>query len=299
MKQQELLLLISKYLSRFSEQVRILNKNGEFSINIHAENVLIKILNIVFKVDLENVNYSEGKNYNTIDLRDKRGNLSIQVTSTSNISKIKDTLKGYLKNGHYKNFKKLKVLILTGRQEKYSQGSFDKIVQNYFSFEGGQEIIDLSTIYVLLNQQNNLENILTVKELLESQFSDKLIPVKIIKIESFNELCKTLIPYFEENGNIFKKFGPNSGADSKYPLRRDLTLWYKSRREIILPNNVIISDYIREHKELIPGEYKRQFDSFLSHSYAFEKHCEDANFDYTEHQFPKDIIVILNDEFSK
>ena len=299
MKQQELLLLISKYLSRFSEQVKILNKNGEFSINIHAENVLIKILNIVFSVDLENVNYSEGKNYDTIDLRDKKGNLSIQVTATSSITKIKDTLEGYLKNEHYKNFKDLKVLILTGRQEKYSQEAFDKIVQPHFAFDGGQGIIDLSTIYLLLNKQNELAKILSVKELLESQFSDISTPEKIIEIDSFNKLCKILLPYFDENGNVFVKFGPNSGADSKEPLRWDLTLWYKSRREIILPNNVSISAFIREYKSLIPGEYIKVFDSFLSHSYAFEKHCEDANFDYTEHQFPKDIIKIINDECSK
>ena len=30
-------------LSRFKEQVEILNSNGEFSINIHAENILIGI----------------------------------------------------------------------------------------------------------------------------------------------------------------------------------------------------------------------------------------------------------------
>lgn len=299
MKQQELLILISKYLSRFSEQVKILNKNGEFSINVHAENVLIKILNIVFDVDLENVNYSEGKNYDTIDLRDKKDALSIQVTATSNITKIKDTLEGYLKNDHYKKFKDLKILILTGRQEKYRQEAFDKISQPHFSFDGGQAIIDLSTIYLLLNKQNDLSKILAVKELLESQFSDIATSEKVIEVESFNTLCKTLLPYFEENGNIFKQFGPNSGADSTEPLRWDLTLWYKVRREVILPNNIAISAFIREYKALIPEEHIMAFDKFLAHSYAFEKHCEDANFDYTEHQFPKEIMKILYDEVSK
>ena len=87
MKQLELLHLISKYLSRFTEQVKILNKNGEFSINIHAENVLIKALNIIYNSDFENMNYVEGKNYNTIDLRDKSNQMSIQITATSSIKK--------------------------------------------------------------------------------------------------------------------------------------------------------------------------------------------------------------------
>ena len=41
MNRQETLFRISQLLSRFTEQVKILNSNGEFSINIHAENILI------------------------------------------------------------------------------------------------------------------------------------------------------------------------------------------------------------------------------------------------------------------
>src|SRR5215203_1551950 len=195
MKQQELLLLISKYLSRFSEQVKILNKNGEFSINIHAENVLINILNIVFDGDFENVNYIEGKNYDTIDLRDKKGKYSVQVTATSAITKIKDTLGGYIKNEHYKNYKELKILVLTGRQEKYSQEAIDKIIHPHYVFDGGQGIIDLSTIYLLLNKQNDLTKILAVKELLQSQFSDVSPKEKVIEIDSFKKLCEVIFPY--------------------------------------------------------------------------------------------------------
>jgi predicted metal-dependent hydrolase len=98
MNQQDNLSLISKYLSRFKEQVKILNKNGEFSINIHAENILIKILNILFDASFENVNYIDGKNYDSIDLQDKSKKIGIQITATSTISKVKDTLKTYIKN---------------------------------------------------------------------------------------------------------------------------------------------------------------------------------------------------------
>ena len=71
MEQQKLLFRISQLLSRFSEQVRILNSNAEFSINIHAENILIDVLNVIFDCELENVNYEENKTYPSIDLRDK------------------------------------------------------------------------------------------------------------------------------------------------------------------------------------------------------------------------------------
>lgn len=53
MNQQKLLFRISQLLSRFTEQVKILNSNGEFSINIHAENILINILNIIYDCNLK------------------------------------------------------------------------------------------------------------------------------------------------------------------------------------------------------------------------------------------------------
>jgi len=294
MRQQEVLQAIAKYFSRFKEQVNILNANGEFAINIHAENVLIKILNIVFECNLENVNYVEGKNYDSIDLRDTNKGLSIQVTSTSNIKKIKDTLKGYTENEHYNVYSILKVLVLTGRQERYSQDSLDKIIEGKYSFKGSVDIIDFTTLYVLLNKQNDLSKMLAVKELLEAQFSDILEAGKYNDIQLFKDLCKAIKPYFEENGRIFKKFGPNSGADVKEPLRWNLTLWYKARREKLLPNNKIVSTLINEYVSLIPEEHKELFDEFQSHAYAFEKHCEDAGFDYTMYQFPKRIVDVIN-----
>ena len=237
MKQQELLFLISKYFSRFCEQVKILNANAEFSINIHAENVLIKILNIIYNSDFENVNYSEGKNYDSIDLRDKNCSFSIQITATSKIKKINDTLTTYLENGHQYTYKKLYILILTGRQEKYSQDSIDRVTGESFIFNQGTDVIDFSTLYLKLNEQNDLLKILAVKELLESQLSDTIQNYSIIQIDSFKILCETIFPYLVENGKIFIDFGPNSSADIKEELRWDLTLWYKSRRERILPNN--------------------------------------------------------------
>lgn len=294
MKQHQSLLSISRYLSRFSEQVKILNGNGEFSINAHAENVLIEILNIIYDCSFENVNYVEGKNYDSIDLRDRKGALAIQVTATSNIEKIKYTLKKYTDNEHYKNYKRLIVLILTGRQQKYSQESIDKITGKKIEFKQGKDIIDLTTLYVLLNSLS-LEKIISVETLLESQFSDKLQTDLTPDIKNFDELTQYLKPMFIENGKIFKEFGPNSGADIKEPLRWDLTLWYKARREKLLPNNSIIANTIKSNLEVIPDDKKAIFEKLLNHIYAFEKHCEDAEFDYSQYQFPKEIL----NEFEK
>lgn len=299
MKQQEYLGSITKYFSRFREQINLQNKNGEFSINIHSENVLIKILDIIFNLNFENLNYVEGKNYNSIDLGDKNGKMAIQVTATSGIEKIKDTLKAYVGNGHYKKYKELKILILTTRQEKYSQEAINKVTGPNYQFNEGRDIIDFTSLYVLLNKQNDLCKILAVKELLESQFSDTIVKFEEPAINSFKQLCEAILPSLKENESIFKRFGPNSGADVTEPLRWDLTLWYKARRERILPNNTNVSDLITAHQSLVPKEYIGVFEDFLAHSYAFEKHCEDANFDYSRYLFPKEIMKIVNEKGKK
>lgn len=293
MNQQELLLLISKYFSRFKEQIQILNSNSEFSINIHAENVLINILNVIYDCEFENVNYSENKNYDSIDLRDKSNKMSIQVTATSGITKIKNTLEKYIENKHHEVYDELKVLILTGRQKKYSQDSLDTIIQNHIPFKENTDVIDFSTLYVELNKQNDLSKILAVKELLEQQFSDTQTNPGVQKLDSFKKLCQAIKPFLEENNNIFINFGPNSGANSKGPLRRDLTLWYKSRRERILPNNKVISELLKVNKELIPSKHSETIAKFQNHVFAFEKHCEDALFDYSEYLFPQEFPELI------
>lgn len=304
MKQQELLQLITKYFSRFSEQVKIQNANSEFSINVHAENVLIQILNIIFDADFENTNYAENKNYASIDLRDRKEKFSIQVTATSNITKVKETLTTYIEKKHHKIFDKLIILVLTGRQNSYSKEAIDKVIEDNlnsdekdsFNFDEKSNIIDFTHLYVKLNEQNDLDKIQKIKDLLEKQFSDIPTKSEIVKVENFKDLCKNIYPLLKENGDVFKRYGPNSSANSKEPLRRDMSLWYESRKEKILPNNRIISDLIGSNKSIIPSENTKVFENFLAHSFAFQKHCENPNFDYSEHLFPNKFYEIIENE---
>jgi len=110
---------------------------------------------------------------------------------------------------------------------------------------------------------------------------------------SLKDLCQTIKPYLNENNNLFINFGPNSGANSKGPVRWDLTLWYKSRREIILPNNKIILELLDVNKDLIPTEHTKTVTKFKNHVFAFEKHCEDSLFDYSQHIFPQEFPQLI------
>ncbi len=197
MNQEKYLYRITQLLSRFKEQVKILSANSEFSINIHAENILIKILNLLYDCDLENTNYSEGKTYPSIDLRDKNGKVAFQITSTANLEKVKDTIKKFIKYDIYKDFDKLYIFIITNKQTKYDQDKINVETKGLFTFNKSQ-IHDRSDLYKKLNEKNDLDVIKQVHKLLEQQFSDKK------EFDKWDIYCKGLEEYDKYLINKFK-----------------------------------------------------------------------------------------------
>lgn len=117
--------------------------------------------------------------------------------------------------------------------------------------------------------------------------------------QSFQELCGRIRPLMEENGRVFADFGPNSGASSAEPARWELGLWERAKRELILPNNQKIAGLIRDGRDLLPAVHRTLFDAWLSHIYAFEKHCEDPTVDYRHHQFPAGVTSVVSMEAAR
>ena len=114
-------------------------------------------------------------------------------------------------------------------------------------------------------------------------------------ISEFYQLCQRILPLLIENNYVFKTFGPNSSAAETEPLRSDLTLWKQARIDYLLPNNEKIANLINDNKELIPENHKELFQKLLSHIYAFKKHVENENFDYSEFQFPIEVDKVIKD----
>src|SRR5690606_17862472 len=84
---------ITKYSSRFVEEVRGYNSISKYDINIHAENALIPILNVVFDLNLKNLNSTRNSNYPAIDLADSENSVSFHVPSTNTNIKVNETLR--------------------------------------------------------------------------------------------------------------------------------------------------------------------------------------------------------------
>lgn len=189
MNELELMQSISKYFARFSEQVKILNSNGEFSINIVAENLLVKILDIVYDLNLENLNHSDSGNYSAIDLLDKspERKISFQITSTPSIDKVKDCIHKYFSNGVYKDANTLNIYILTTKQRSYSADSIQNKIDEEinilikegvikekeeidFKFNSNVNILDKTDLYKKLSADNDLDKIINLEKLVKKQF---------------------------------------------------------------------------------------------------------------------------------
>ncbi|TNC67206.1 SMEK domain-containing protein [Rubellimicrobium roseum] len=121
MNRAELLNAITDYLTHLKVKVDLLNHLNLQDINIHAETFFRDLLNVALGHALVNINIIE-KNARAVDLGDEVERLAIQVTSTSDIGKIKHTYNGFVKGGLDSKYDRLVVLII-GEKKAYRESS--------------------------------------------------------------------------------------------------------------------------------------------------------------------------------
>lgn len=132
---------------------------------------------MLFETEFENVNYSGGKQYPSIDLRDKHRSeqnhksISIQVTSDESLRKVTDCLETFIKHHYDRDYDVLYIVMLVRKQNSYSKDAIDR-ARKGFPFDSKEHILDLSDLYKKLNERNDLNEIRTVLGYLESQFAD-------------------------------------------------------------------------------------------------------------------------------
>jgi hypothetical protein len=150
------------------------------------------------------------------------------------------------------------------------------------------------------DEYTKLYAFLTGQPLIERPPLGQVIPLRARRSAlpistSFEEMCARIKPLMKENARIFFDFGPNSGAAPEQKIvRYDLSLWKRNRANIA-SNNEQIRQIISSGKELIPGAYAVLFERWLSHIDAFAAHLEDDCIDYSEHQFPRDVVPVVEE----
>ena len=174
---------ISELMSRFRVEVENLNSLNLYDINIHAENVIIPILNSVYGMNFKNANL-EDKNAAAIDLIDKENRVAIQVTSTPNIGKIKHTLRQYKKYKINDDFDQLLIYIITKKQKKYSDVIINEIVDGEFEFSPSDHILDAEDILSQINSWISIPKKQMVLDLLELEFTDEKLDLRKYNLEN-------------------------------------------------------------------------------------------------------------------
>lgn len=93
---------IEQKLHELSTRIESRSKLNLLELNIHSENFFAELCNIIFDLELENLNFSS-QNIEGIDLIDYKNKIVVQVSSTCTKSKIESSLcKDIYK--HYKSY---------------------------------------------------------------------------------------------------------------------------------------------------------------------------------------------------
>ena len=165
---------LSSYLALLEQKVRLDNAMGEHSVNIHAENLLIKLLNGVFDCQLQNANYVREANYPALDLIDPERKIAFQITATSKIEKVLHTLKKVVKYHQDKEFESIYVFIITEKQrpEYYQrhEPKIQEILGDKLKFDLHTHILDRKELLKRIKAENDLEKLEQLLDELSQEF---------------------------------------------------------------------------------------------------------------------------------
>lgn len=122
-----------------SSQVRARSNLKFYDLNSYLENFCRDVLNIIMDLKLVNLN-DDKENSKGLDLGDEKAKVGFQITSTSNITKIHNTLEKSV--GYLPKINKIYVLILDKRQGKYK---LDEKFTKPFNFSD-ENILDFDSL---------------------------------------------------------------------------------------------------------------------------------------------------------
>ena len=163
---------INDLMSVFVTQVKGATAMGQTDINTVSETVLIPLFAEVYGYkNLQNLNTAEHVNYPGIDLGDEVAGVAFQITSTSDVGKVKDTLQKFVKYELYKKYDRLIIYVLTERQKSYSEAAYKSIIQDSFSFNSGKDILDYRNILKDITDFQ-IDKIHRIQNILESNFGE-------------------------------------------------------------------------------------------------------------------------------
>ncbi len=170
---------VSQYLSTIKTNIENDNINGYYNINRKMEDIVAKLLELVYGYNFINTN-DIYPNYPAIDLADDKRRISVQVTSDNSIEKINRTFDVF-KNSKEKlidKYDRIIFFMIKGKLPKYDGR---KIKNKGINFNKYTDIMDYSDIIRAIDDYTN-EKLYPIANFLENQYVSKLVR-KISEIE--------------------------------------------------------------------------------------------------------------------
>lgn len=115
MKQVEIENQLREVVSRLITEIDLATKQGRLDVNLISEDAWIPILKEVYQCpNLVNLNRKH-KNFPGIDLGDEQDRVAFQVTSSTDLEKVKSTLEQFKKRNYKNAFDELYIFTLRSK----------------------------------------------------------------------------------------------------------------------------------------------------------------------------------------
>jgi len=143
LKHQDNLLRLRSLFSEFSNEIEADSASGFTDLAKISENLMVGVLRELLDLpNLRNLNVTEHKNYPGIDLADDVKRIAIQITSTSTLDKVKETLQKVIKHELFEKYDQIIIYVLARKQQSYSQASIDLVTGSKIEFRVERDILD-------------------------------------------------------------------------------------------------------------------------------------------------------------
>ena len=142
MKHLELTNRLNEGLAKHSLEMEAAAAAQHFDAAKVSENLVAGLLKTLLGLKgIRNLNVEERANFPGLDLIDDVARVGVQVTATTTLNKVKETIKTCKKHRIDSRVDRLIVYVLTRRQDTYSQSAIDKIGAA-FEFNTKNDIMD-------------------------------------------------------------------------------------------------------------------------------------------------------------
>lgn len=143
MKHHETLLQLRSELSETVLNAEGASAMGLYDLHTISEGLVLGLLRELWDLpNLRNLNAEERKHYPGIDLADDVRRVAIQVTATSTLDKVKDSIGTFLRHGLDSSYDTLLIYVLTHKQSSYSTRAINALTGERLNFDPDKHVLD-------------------------------------------------------------------------------------------------------------------------------------------------------------